>query len=124
MRLRKAFAYHTPTPAALEKMGRLRAAFSELADLIEEVVPDPSRERSIAITELEHAANFANKAVIFADSNCQAADGVSASAIRIPLELADRIVEELDNIGRDPANEGEAAGEIIAEIGKIRAAAQ
>jgi hypothetical protein len=53
--------YHTPNEAQLKVMTEFRTAFESLAKLIESSVPD-CRQRSLAITKLEEAAGWANKA--------------------------------------------------------------
>lgn len=62
----KTFAYHKPGESGLEKITRLREGFSELAALIEATAPG-SREKSVAITNLETAAMWAIKAVVCND---------------------------------------------------------
>ena len=62
----KPFAYHLPSPTGLERITRLREGFSALKRAIEETCP-PSRQTSVAITELETAAMWAIKAVVFND---------------------------------------------------------
>ncbi len=62
----KTFAYHKPGAAGLEKITKLREAFSSLSDLILETCP-VSRERSVALTELETTAMWAIKAVVCND---------------------------------------------------------
>ena len=60
--MKKTYAYHKPSAAGLDRIAFLREAFSELHDKIEKMAP-PSRERSIALTELEAAAMWAMRAV-------------------------------------------------------------
>ena len=62
----KTFAYHKPSAAGLEKIRILREAFSDVYDVIDQTC-GANRERSIALTELEKAAMFAIKAVVFND---------------------------------------------------------
>lgn len=62
----KPFAYHKPSSDGLDKITRLRAVFSTVKAAIEANCPT-SRERSVAITELETAAMWAIKAVVFND---------------------------------------------------------
>ena len=62
----KPFAYHKPSDDGLEKITKLREGFSALANLIKETAPD-SRQKSVALTELETAAMWAIKAVVFND---------------------------------------------------------
>lgn len=64
--MKKAFCYHKPSPDGLDKITQLREAFSALHDLVEEVAPH-SRERSIALTELETSAMWAIKSVVCND---------------------------------------------------------
>lgn len=61
--MKKIFAYHAPSPESLAKITTLREQFSALHTLIEETCP-PSRERSVALTELETTAMWAIKAVV------------------------------------------------------------
>lgn len=63
----KTFAYHKPSQKGLDKIARLREGYSALLTLIEEVDPDPSREKSLALTNLETSAMYAVKAVVFHD---------------------------------------------------------
>ena len=56
------FEYLKPSDAQIATMGELRQAFAELVQHIEDRIPE-SRYRSLAITELESAAMWANKAI-------------------------------------------------------------
>lgn len=69
--IRKRYAYHKPSAVALNKIARLRRAFSMLEDILEEVCPK-SRELSIAVTHLEDASMYAVKAVVFNDPASEA----------------------------------------------------
>lgn len=62
----KTYNYHTPSDDGLAKITKLRKAFSALHDLIEEVAP-ASRERSVALTNLETTAMWAIKSVVTND---------------------------------------------------------
>ena len=64
--MKKTFAYHKPSAAGLATITEVREAYSSLLDLIEEACP-PSRERSVAITELETSAMWAIKSVVCND---------------------------------------------------------
>lgn len=64
--MKKTYAYHKPSEAGLQKIKELREAFSQLHDMIEKTAP-PSRERSVALTELETTAMWAIKAVVCND---------------------------------------------------------
>lgn len=61
----KSFEHHVPGPDAILVIESLRHEYSALAQRIE-LLP-PSRERSIAMTELETSAMWAIKAAVFAD---------------------------------------------------------
>ena len=56
------FKYHSPKPGQPEKYEKLRAKAKELAELYFELCP-MSRERSIALTELEGSIMFANASI-------------------------------------------------------------
>ena len=62
----KPFAYHKPSQVGLEKITELREQYSNLKQTLESVCP-PSRQLSVAITELETSAMWAVKAVVFND---------------------------------------------------------
>lgn len=64
--MKKTYAYHKPSDEGLEKIKRLREAFSTLHDLIVEVSP-ASREQSVALTKLETAAMWSIKAIVCND---------------------------------------------------------
>lgn len=61
-KIEKAFTYQPPKPGQPETYQRLRAAFKDLAYLIEEVCPD-GREKAVAMTHLETANMWANAAI-------------------------------------------------------------
>ncbi len=62
----KPFAYHKPSEDGLKRIAVLRESFSRVKTDIEATCP-PSRQTSVAITELETAAMWAIKAVVFND---------------------------------------------------------
>jgi hypothetical protein len=66
--LRKAFTNHRPSDEGVARILELRKAFSAAADLIESVCP-ASRERSVAMTELENACMWAVKSIVLNDPN-------------------------------------------------------
>ena len=68
----KPFAYHKPSDDGLSRITELREQFSALSAAIERVCP-ASRQRSIALTELETAAMWAIKAVVFNDTASEVA---------------------------------------------------
>ena len=70
MPIDKPFAYHKPSPVGLEKINSLRAGFSVIKALIEINCPE-SRQRAIALTELETSAMWAIKAVVFNDPDSE-----------------------------------------------------
>jgi hypothetical protein len=57
-----AFTYHPPKPGQPEKYSAIRAKAKELAELIAAECP-PSRETSLALTNVEQAVMWANAAV-------------------------------------------------------------
>ena len=71
MPIDKPYAYHKPSDEGLDKINKLREAFSETEKLIREVCP-PSRQQSIAITNNEQTAMWAIKAVVFNDPKSEA----------------------------------------------------
>ena len=68
--MKKTYAYHKPSDGGLEKIRILREAFSSLHDLIESIAPQ-SREKSVALTNLETTAMWAIKAVVCNDPESQ-----------------------------------------------------
>ena len=60
--LEKNFTYHAPKPGQPERYERLREKAKELAYLISQECPT-SRERSVALTELETSVFWANAAI-------------------------------------------------------------
>lgn len=58
------FEYQAPSPAQTEHIKAFRAGCKALAAIIEEHIPS-SRERSLAITKLEEASMWGNKAIVF-----------------------------------------------------------
>jgi hypothetical protein len=61
-KLAKNFTYHAPKPGQPERYEAIRAKAKELAELLTASCP-PSRELSVALTELETAAMWANAAI-------------------------------------------------------------
>jgi hypothetical protein len=66
MPIDKPYAYHKPSTEGMDKINALREAFSHVDQVIQANCPN-SRQKSVAITELETAAMWAIKAVIFND---------------------------------------------------------
>ena len=60
--LNNSYAYHTPKVDQLERYAEIRYYAKELAIAIHECAPN-SRERSIALTDLEKVVTMANKAI-------------------------------------------------------------
>lgn len=56
------FTYHAPKPGQPERYASIRAKAKELAELIDVQCPQ-SRERSIAMTNLEQSVFWANAAI-------------------------------------------------------------
>ena len=61
-RIENNFKYHAPKEGQPEKYTTLREKAKELAYLIDELCPD-SREKSVALTELETAVMWANASI-------------------------------------------------------------
>jgi hypothetical protein len=74
MPIDKPYAYHYPSDEGLKKINALREGFSNLERLIVEHCPN-SRHKSVAITQLETAAMWAIKAVVFNDPDSEVSDG-------------------------------------------------
>lgn len=56
------FTYHPPKPGQPERYAAIRAKAKELAELIDAECPQ-SRERSIAMTDLENCVMWANASI-------------------------------------------------------------
>ena len=69
----KSYQYHKPSADGLDKVAKLREAFSTVDDIVQELAPS-SRERSLAITNLEQAAMWAIKAVVVHDPESEVAE--------------------------------------------------
>ena len=61
-RIENNFMYHEPKEGQLEKYASIRDKAKDLAYLIEELCPD-SREKSLAITNLEQFVMWANASI-------------------------------------------------------------
>ena len=62
----KTYAYHKPSDVSTEAIREIREAFSALHGKIVQLAPE-SRERSVALTNLETTAMWAIKAVVSND---------------------------------------------------------
>lgn len=62
-RIERDFTYHHPTTLSIVRMTNLRAKARDLAHCMDEIAPD-SREKSLAITNLEQAIMWANAAIV------------------------------------------------------------
>jgi hypothetical protein len=60
--LDKRFDHHPPKGDQAERYAKVRAAFRELAEALNELCPE-SREKSVAFTELESAQFWANASI-------------------------------------------------------------
>ncbi|SHI01912.1 DUF7681 family protein [Virgibacillus chiguensis] len=56
------FSYHAPKEGQVEKYNAIREKAKELAYLLEEVCPN-SREKSVALTNLETSVMWANASI-------------------------------------------------------------
>ena len=66
--MREQYLYHKPTELSLRRMDAIRLAVDELHTLIV-ANSAPCREQALALTNLEQAAMWANKAVIACQGN-------------------------------------------------------
>ena len=64
--IKKTYNYHMRSEEGLAMITQLREAFSKLNELIESICPN-SRERAVTITNIETAAMWAIKSVVFND---------------------------------------------------------
>lgn len=64
--MKKTYAYHKPSDTGIAKIRKIREAFSQLHDLIEAECPN-SREKSVALTQLETTAMWTIKSVVCND---------------------------------------------------------
>ena len=62
----KTYNYHKPSAEGLKRVAMIRQAFTTLDTTIKELAPE-TRERSVAITNLEQAAMWAIKSVVCND---------------------------------------------------------
>lgn len=62
----KTFAYHAPSPESMQRITKIREAYSALHEVLT-ANGTPSRELSVAITELETSAMWAIKSVVCND---------------------------------------------------------
>ena len=60
--VRNRFGYHAGTPVTQPKHQAVRARFNEMCVFLDELLP-AGRAKSVAFTELESAAMWANKAI-------------------------------------------------------------
>lgn len=63
--MKKQYAYQSPPEWALSKMEEIREAYSKVHLLLEEYIPS-TRERAVALTDLENSCMWAIKAYAFA----------------------------------------------------------
>lgn len=61
--IKNRFKYHEADPTKVQKMENIRQNFLALAELLNAMCPD-SREKSLAITNLEEAQFFANASIV------------------------------------------------------------
>lgn len=64
--MRKCYAYHKPSDSGISIIQELREAYSALHERIEMLCP-PSRERAVALTNLEESAMWSIKSVVCND---------------------------------------------------------
>lgn len=68
--IRKTYAYHKPSPEGLAKIEELRALYTKMHDILEELCPK-SRELSKGLTELEDSCMWVIKSVVCNDPNSE-----------------------------------------------------
>jgi hypothetical protein len=61
--LEKRFTYHNPNPEQTQKLENIRKNMKWLAELLDEMCPE-SREKSLALTQLEQAQFWANASIV------------------------------------------------------------
>jgi len=61
-RFDKTFTYHSPNDTQIPRYQKLREKAKELSYLIGQLCPD-SREKSLALTDVEQAVMWANKSI-------------------------------------------------------------
>lgn len=71
--MKRTFAYHKPGEEGLGKITKLRKAFSEVSEWVDQLCPG-SREASLAQTKIEEAAMWAIKAIVINDPASQPED--------------------------------------------------
>ena len=64
--MKKTYAYHKPSDTGIAKIRKIREALSQLHDLIEAECPN-SREKSVALTQLETTAMWTIKSAVCND---------------------------------------------------------
>lgn len=62
------FSYHSPNPDQIERMAVIRAAFSELCDVLNRNCPPATAELHLAIEHLELASFYANAGIVRRES--------------------------------------------------------
>ena len=66
----KTFSYHKPSEEGVGKIKKIREAYTALQIIINDLAP-ASRERAVALTELETSGMWAIKAVVLNDPASQ-----------------------------------------------------
>lgn len=67
----QSYLYHKPSESGLKATNELRKAFANLHEQVLALAPH-SRERSVALTELETSAMWAIKAIVVNDPDSEA----------------------------------------------------
>ena len=65
--MKKTYAYHKPSAVGVEKIQKVRQAFSDFHEVLEELCPK-SRELSVALTHLETTAMWVTKSLVVNDA--------------------------------------------------------
>lgn len=69
--MKKTYAYHKPSADGIQRIAKLRKAYSNLHEFIEEVIPANSRERAVALTHLEESHQWAIKSLVVNDPHSE-----------------------------------------------------
>ena len=73
MTIEKTYAYHKPSAESLDKITKIRQAYSTLHDVLKELGTD-GREKAVAFTNLEQSAMWAIKSVVCNDPKSEVAE--------------------------------------------------
>jgi hypothetical protein len=81
--IEKIFTYHAPTPNQVDKYNQIRTKGREFALFLNAVLPE-SREKSVAITNLQSCVQMANAAIAIANDNSAFHYGYLDAVLGVP----------------------------------------